>query len=335
MRNRKKLLILISTILITYTTRVHAETFAFCQETPVLRIFQILGIIMTIVKILIPVVLIVLISIDLFKAFLNADDKAITSAKETGIRRIIAAIIIFFVPTIVSVILTNISGYNKENYESIEAGTWKDCTMCYVKPNDKTCNTLITTAQKRDKAAEKAALAEEEKKQAEMQKKLDGQIQALFAKARAQYQKTGVNPIDEKSITLAGDWDWPFKEKWPITSGFGPRDFDGFHYGIDIGAPENTEILAVDDGMVHFVRREPTYDTGNYTVIYHGKDKNGNDVYSEYMHQNLIYVEQGEPVKKGQVIGTVGSTGQSTGAHLHLSKGIGDTYWLNRVNPFG
>ncbi|MCQ2531028.1 MAG: peptidoglycan DD-metalloendopeptidase family protein [Lachnospiraceae bacterium] len=129
--------------------------------------------------------------------------------------------------------------------------------------------------------------------------------------------------------TISGSWIWPLEDYFYVSSGFGPR-WGSFHSGIDIPAPEGTPVMAVDGGIVVLARWSPTYDTGNYIVIYHG-----NDVYSEYMHLSDIWVDDGQYVSQGQYIGAVGNTGQSYGAHLHLSKGIGGSYWQNRVNPFG
>ncbi len=128
---------------------------------------------------------------------------------------------------------------------------------------------------------------------------------------------------------ISGSWIWPLDDYFYVSSEFGPR-WGSFHAGIDIPAPEGTPVKAVDGGIVVLARWSPTYDTGNYIVIYHG-----NDVYSEYMHLSDIWVDDGQYVSQGQYIGAVGNTGESYGAHLHLSKGIGDCYWQNRVDPFG
>lgn len=128
---------------------------------------------------------------------------------------------------------------------------------------------------------------------------------------------------------ISGSWIWPLDNYFYVSSGFGAR-WGSFHAGIDIPAPEGTPVKAVDGGIVVLARWSPTYDTGNYIVIYHG-----NGVYSEYMHLSDIWVYDGQYVSQGQYIGAVGNTGESYGAHLHLSKGIGDCYWQNRVDPFG
>jgi hypothetical protein len=83
------------------------------------------------------------------------------------------------------------------------------------------------------------------------------------------------------------------------------------HLGVDFGARRGTPLLAVNDGKVIFSGRKGGY--GNVVKIQH----QGGYV-SLYAHQSRIRVKRGERVKKGQVIGYVGSTGRSTGPHLHF-----------------
>jgi murein DD-endopeptidase MepM/ murein hydrolase activator NlpD len=102
----------------------------------------------------------------------------------------------------------------------------------------------------------------------------------------------------------------------PITQPFGPS-FDpftglaGFHPGIDFGASIGTPIHAAGDGVVVYAGLESGY--GNYTCINHT-----NGIATCYAHQSVILVKVGDNVKRGQVIGLVGSTGYSTGPHLHF-----------------
>lgn len=101
------------------------------------------------------------------------------------------------------------------------------------------------------------------------------------------------------------------------------------HGGIDIAAPSGTQIHACDDGVVII----STYGdgTGNYIVIDHG-----DGIYSEYMHQSERIAEVGDIVKGGDVIGLVGSTGDSTGPHLHIGVIESDTGfdYSKRVDPY-
>ncbi|TGK27970.1 M23 family metallopeptidase [Leptospira gomenensis] len=83
------------------------------------------------------------------------------------------------------------------------------------------------------------------------------------------------------------------------------------HGGVDFKGGTGTQIFAINDGTVVLAR--PMYYEGNFTVIDHGLE-----MYSLYMHQSELGVKAGDKVKKGDPIGKIGSTGMSTGPHLHL-----------------
>ena len=89
------------------------------------------------------------------------------------------------------------------------------------------------------------------------------------------------------------------KPKWP-------------HYGIDFAAKEGTKIKAMLDGTATMVEPDLFY-TGGTLIFDHG-----HGVSTLYMHMQKIYVKKGQKVKQGEIIGTVGSTGRSTGAHLDV-----------------
>ena len=111
------------------------------------------------------------------------------------------------------------------------------------------------------------------------------------------------------------------------TSGYGYRSdpFTGeiaSHNGIDIAAEKGTEIKAAMDGVIE-VSQKSGGDYGNYIIINHGGFK------TLYGHCEKLYSDVGEKVSSGDIIATVGSTGRSTGPHLHFEIRIGDT----RIDP--
>lgn len=120
---------------------------------------------------------------------------------------------------------------------------------------------------------------------------------------------------------------WPLEDYRYISSEYGYRTHPitkrlSFHNGIDIPAPENTSVLASDDGIVIFAGYKNGY--GNVVEIEHFDNKK-----TLYAHNNSIVVNVGEIIKKGQVIAKVGSTGNSTGNHVHFEVKIND----ERINP--
>jgi murein DD-endopeptidase MepM/ murein hydrolase activator NlpD len=111
----------------------------------------------------------------------------------------------------------------------------------------------------------------------------------------------------------------------PITSPFGNR-LDPYyhvwqlHAGIDIGVPAGTDIMAAAAGRVTQASWFGGY--GWYTCIDHGQ-VNGQRLSTCYGHQQAILVVPGQQVSAGQVIGRAGSTGASTGPHLHFEVRLG------------
>ena len=121
---------------------------------------------------------------------------------------------------------------------------------------------------------------------------------------------------------------------WPsytrtITSGYGPRTSptagaSSYHRGIDIGASYGSGALAAADGVVSYTG---WFSGGGNTVII----DHGNGLSTLYMHLSGFAVSQGSSVSAGQTVGYVGSTGISTGPHLHFAVMVGGSY----VNPLG
>ncbi len=106
----------------------------------------------------------------------------------------------------------------------------------------------------------------------------------------------------------SGSMLWPLQGT--ITSRFGYR-WGAFHQGVDIGAPVGTNIYVADSGMVSMAAWDGGY---GYCI----RVDHGNGIVTVYGHLSKFAVSKGDRVEKGQVIGYVGSTGNSTGPHLHF-----------------
>ena len=104
----------------------------------------------------------------------------------------------------------------------------------------------------------------------------------------------------------------PFEGDWPITQKYGEAITSSFHTGIDYGCPEGTIIVASNDGVVKMATTENN-GYGNYVIIQHNDGQA-----TLYAHLKLFIVKPGQTVKQSQMIGYSGSTGNSTGPHLHF-----------------
>ncbi|HLT21847.1 MAG TPA: M23 family metallopeptidase [Bacteriovoracaceae bacterium] len=127
-----------------------------------------------------------------------------------------------------------------------------------------------------------------------------------------------------------GQFLWPVPNHFRVSSHFGPRG-RRHHDGIDIPAPSGTPIVASDHGVVVYSDNK-IRGYGNLIVVSHGKD-----TYTVYAHNRKNIVNKGERVKRGQVIAQVGSTGRSTGPHLHFeirmkNKKRNPAQYLSRAN---
>jgi murein DD-endopeptidase MepM/ murein hydrolase activator NlpD len=150
-------------------------------------------------------------------------------------------------------------------------------------------------------------------------------IDALVIQLQAQY--------DAEASGLgggSGQFSWP--ERGPITQGFGCTDLLGepydpscptrhTHTGIDIANDLGTPIAAADAGVVSYVNYGWGGGYGNFVLITHG-----NGYATLYGHLSAIAVSAGQPVRRGQVIGAEGSTGYSTGPHLHFEIRLNGAY---------
>lgn len=124
-----------------------------------------------------------------------------------------------------------------------------------------------------------------------------------------------------------GMFKWPCPAYTRVTSEYGMRmhptlGVQKFHNGIDLGAPGGSPILAAYSGVVVASAYNSTM--GNYVMINHG-----GGLYTIYMHASALYVSAGQKVEIGQKIAAVGTTGRSTGNHLHFGVRLNGNY----VNP--
>ncbi|MCX8123354.1 MAG: M23 family metallopeptidase [Spirochaetes bacterium] len=130
------------------------------------------------------------------------------------------------------------------------------------------------------------------------------------------YSDSYIQTLMEKGITLQpvtisyNEFIWPIGDPEKITSGLGRR-WGRFHPGVDIPAPKGTLVRAAMEGKVIYAGYCGNY--GNSITLEHR-----DNYITRYAHNSVLLVKIGDYVQKGQVIALVGSTGRSTGNHLHF-----------------
>lgn len=151
----------------------------------------------------------------------------------------------------------------------------------------------------------------------------DAEIKEMEKAAKAlQTQLEQAN--GQKRTYDGGMFAWPAPSYTRISDDYGNRmhptlKVQKFHNGVDMAAPGGSPILAAYNGTVVAASYSSTM--GNYIMIDHG-----DNLYTIYMHASALYVSQGAEVVKGQKIAAVGTTGRSTGNHLHFGVRLNGSY---------
>lgn len=167
-------------------------------------------------------------------------------------------------------------------------------------------NQLIQEMLAAEAAAKKAV--EEKQKQQEVQKN----------------NASADSNVNTNDVYEGGVFTWPCPSSHKITSGFGYRDkpaagATSYHQGYDIGASAGAAIVAAADGVVTSTGYSSVL--GNYVILSHG-----GGLFTIYEHCSAVLVSRGQSVSRGSTIAKVGSTGVSTGPHLHFGVQLNGKY---------
>lgn len=197
----------------------------------------------------------------------------------------------------------------KENLDAAEAGLEKDKDAMKSLIADKEAEIENYNNDIRKKEDAIAAYEAEIGEQTKLIEDLEAAI--LIEKKRLLEE-------NRKAVTYdGGEFAWPAPEYTRISDDYGYRihpilNVKQFHNGIDMASPSGSPILAAYDGEV--VTSSYSSTMGNYIMIDHG-----DGLLTIYMHASSVWVSEGDMVARGEQIGCVGSTGRSTGPHLHFT----------------
>ena len=160
------------------------------------------------------------------------------------------------------------------------------------------------------------------------QQKIESEIQAIIRSNSSRSSSSGSSSSGNRDTTpsseTAGSGNWIYPTSYHTVSGGYPNYASGrYHGALDFPCPVGTSVYAVDSGTVLFAGWHYSY--GNYVLIDHG-----GGVSSIVAHNSSLAVSTGQHVTQGQVVAYSGSTGNSTGPHVHLEARVNG----QRVNPY-
>jgi len=172
--------------------------------------------------------------------------------------------------------------------------------------------------------SERALRAEVEAEEERVQREINQKVEELRRKQEEERRRARTVTVTVKGT---GQLKWPVPSSTTVSSEYGIRPHPVFkvyrmHTGIDISAKHGASVTAADTGTVITSAYNSSY--GNYVVVSHG-----NGITTLYAHLSSRKVSEGAVVTKGQIIGLIGSTGISTGPHLHFEVSVNGS----RVNP--
>ena len=195
--------------------------------------------------------------------------------------------------------------------------------------NEKNKELQNVNAQIGEKSAQAKAYEDDIKAQEAKIVQMEAEIKKKEAEEAAKKAAEAKGNTGSTTTTSTGSSSlrWPCPASGRITSGYGNRKSptagaSSNHKGIDISASTGSSIVAAAGGTVSIATY--SYSAGNYVVVNHG-----NGLSTVYMHCSQLLVSAGDTVKAGQTIAKVGSTGYSTGSHLHFAVRKNGSY----VNP--
>ena len=332
-----------------------------CESPEILKVFMVIKVIIKIIKIIVPILLLVSAALTFTKAVANGENK---KAMQSVIRKCIAALVIFMVPTLIGIISNLTSGGYSGALNCIKNASTENINKIIVADAEKYVELVKKSKNRSDLYNARVAIQKitDSEKYNYYEKQLNEVETEIVREEASKYQQT----IGDFVSTDAGWW-WPVGSKETtaidgklfakgspsatrLTAYFGGNDsvhqgLGGGHGAIDIGAGRGSNVIASKSGTVVYPTRGARIDypdsyikpdsngkyncrglIANYVIIDHG---NGMKTQYSHLYKNTITVKAGDHVEQGQVIGLSGSSGCSTGPHLHFQMELNG----KRVDP--
>ena len=334
-----------------------------CDSGDILKIFSYIKVVITIIKIVVPLILIVSMMIEGIRTVANKDVNVGDLLKKYNVK-IVAALLIFFIPTFVNIIANSVSADTSEIAKCSQNSTKQGIQAAYVNEATKLVALAKKTLSRGDYNAARTRVnkLDDGASKTKLSKELDAILKEIEEKERKieeerQRSQQGSDkgwwwPIGSKQTTTANGKTYATgtPSAVRITAYFGGNDsvhqgLGGGHGAIDIGASRMSNVIASKSGTVIHPTKSERIDypeqairpdaNGKYNCAGLKSNtvtiKHDDGIVTSYHHlyKNTITVRAGDHVDQGQVIGQSGSSGCSTGPHLHFQMEING----KRVDP--
>lgn len=291
-----------------------------CDNPDILKVMKMVRAVITIIKIAVPIILIVSLMITVARAVVANGNDALSKELKNSATKIITAVLFFLIPTLVSAIF-NIVGSKADYMACIKNATTENINLAYTKQAQEYLSNANDSLSRAD--YNKAQRLIDDLENEEDRYALQEQLDELDKKVTEKEQ------MDELQKNSGKSFIYPLKNYTAsFTACFDGNDsvHNGSHGAVDLGAKFNTPIYASKGGKVvtsvsshtqnHTSASGSCGGCGNYVVIDH---QDGTKSTYCHMYPGKVFVSKGDIVTQGQLIGEVGSTGCSTGAHLHFA----------------
>ena len=336
-----------------------------CSNPDILSAMRIVKIIIIIIKIVVPIALIISLMLGYLSAVKDNDSDALNKVNRSVAPKVIAAILVFFIPTLINTI-ANITNYSKNSYlNCISMSNKENISKLYIEKVEEYASLAKIKLNRTyyDLAMSALKNVKDENEYNRLKKELENIEKLIKAKEKADEEAKK----QQSAVSQDNGWWWPiggskvttvdgvkYAPGKPvatrITARFGGNDsvhqgLGSNHGAIDIGADRFSYVIASKSGTVVAPAKGTRIDypeqairpdeNGKYncrglnsnTVTI--KHSDGKTTTYKHLYKNTITVRKGDYVRQGQIIGQVGSSGCSTGPHLHFEIAINGT----KVDP--
>ena len=311
-----------------------------CDNGDVLSVMRIVNITVLIIKIAIPIILILSLSINYLKAVYTSDNDALVKANKQAVNKMIAAILIFFIPTFVNVLVK--LGSSENGYSNcLTNATEEKISEAYVNQAQNTVDYAKNNKTRGNYSIAKSYVSTLKDK--DEKERLNKELDAILKVKEINGVKFAPGPPVATALTAH------FGGNDSVHKGLG-----GGHGAIDIGAGKWSYVIAAKSGIVISPGANDRIDYPDSSIKPDANGKyncrglvansvtidHGDGTKTSYAHftANTITVRAGDHVTQGQIIGQVGSSGCSTGPHLHFAislngKNVDPEKYVSGSNP--